>query len=103
MMYFGCSLAALCHLAEQRGYAHVGCDSAGVNAYFVQSDAAHGLRTFSAQEGYVQSSIRQSRDNQGNLNFRSFAQAIQDIRDLPVVDVVTGKTVRLGELSWPDE
>lgn len=102
MMYWGCSLPALCHLAEQRGYAHVGCDSVGLNAYFVRKDAAHALRTFSAQEGYVRSSIRQSRDKQGNLSFRSFAQTRQEIGDLPVIDVVTGKDVRLRELSWPD-
>ncbi len=102
MMYWGCSLPALCHLAELKGYVHVGCDSVGLNAYFVRADAAHGLRKFSAQEGYVRSSIRQSRDKHGDLNFHSFAQIREEICDLPVVDVVTGKELKLKELPWPD-
>lgn len=36
--YHGASLAALAHLGEEKGYALVGCDTAGVNAFFVRRD-----------------------------------------------------------------
>ena len=36
--YHGASLAALNHLAEEKGYALLGCDSKGVNAFFIRKD-----------------------------------------------------------------
>lgn len=36
--YFGASLKALCQLGENLGYRLVGCDSVGVNAFFVRED-----------------------------------------------------------------
>jgi hypothetical protein len=41
---FGASLKAFERLGREKGYALVGCDSAGVNAYFVRSDLADGER-----------------------------------------------------------
>ena len=38
--YHGASLAALDKLAKTKGYVLVGCDSAGVNAFFVRREAA---------------------------------------------------------------
>lgn len=44
-LYFGASLAALTKLAQSKGYVLVGCDSNGVNAFFVRRDAMKdGLR-----------------------------------------------------------
>jgi hypothetical protein len=40
--YHGASLAALTKLARQKGYILVGCESAGVNAFFVHQDVAQG-------------------------------------------------------------
>jgi hypothetical protein len=40
--YHGASLVALAQLAERRGYALVGCDSAGVNSFFVRQELAEG-------------------------------------------------------------
>jgi hypothetical protein len=51
--YHGASLVALANLGQQRGYALVGCDSAGVNAFFVRRELAEGrLHTFSPAEIY---------------------------------------------------
>lgn len=38
--YFGASLAALAHLGAAKGYRLVGCESQGVNAFFVRRDLA---------------------------------------------------------------
>jgi hypothetical protein len=40
--YYGASLAALEALARTKGYVLVGCESLGVNAFFVRSDVADG-------------------------------------------------------------
>ena len=41
-IYHGASLAALAKLGKEKGYQLVGCDSTGVNAFFVRSDVARG-------------------------------------------------------------
>src|SRR5262249_53156958 len=38
--YFGASLLAFVHLAEQKGYQLVACEGNGVNAFFVRKDVA---------------------------------------------------------------
>ncbi len=40
--YHGASLTALTELADYKGYALVGCDSVGVNAFFVRKDCLSG-------------------------------------------------------------
>jgi hypothetical protein len=36
--HYGASLAALARLGAEKGYALVGCDTHGINAYFVRRD-----------------------------------------------------------------
>lgn len=43
--YYGASLAALTKLAHSKGYILVGCDSTGLNAFFIRGDAAGGKFT----------------------------------------------------------
>lgn len=97
-LYWGCSLKALCLLAERKGYAFVGCNSAGNNAYFVCRDRLGPLRPLSAEEGYVESRFRESRDADGNLTFLSGDARRQAIAHLGVVDVESGETVTIGSL-----
>lgn len=97
-LYWGCSLKALCVLAERKGYAFVGCNSAGNNAYFVRRDRLGPLRPLTAAEGYVESRFRESRDADGNLTFLSGDTRRQAIAHLNVVDVETGETVTVSSL-----
>jgi hypothetical protein len=94
-LYFGASLAALCRLADAKGYAFVGCNSAGNNAYFVRWDRIGALQPLSVDQGYVRSAFRESRDEQGNLTFVGGEQRLELIRGLPVVNVETGQTETL--------
>lgn len=41
--YFGASLTTFAKFATLHGYSLVGCDSEGVNAFFVREDIARGL------------------------------------------------------------
>jgi hypothetical protein len=50
---FGASLAALTKLGREKGYVLVGCESRGVNAFFVRADCAAGkLAEVSASDAY---------------------------------------------------
>lgn len=97
-LYWGCSLKALCSLAETKGYALVGCNGNGNNAYFVKRDQLNDLRPLTAEEGFVDSRFRESRDAQGNLTYLSGEDRIQAVREMPLVDVTNGGAVLVGDL-----
>ncbi len=94
-LYFGASLKALCVLAEEKGYAFVGSNSIGNNAYFVKKNRLGELRALSAEEGYVYSRFRESRDKKGNLNYLSGSERYECIKGLPVYNVMTGQEEQL--------
>jgi hypothetical protein len=51
--YHGASLAALAKLGEDKGYVLVGCDSRGVNAFFVRRELAVGdVRPLTSREAW---------------------------------------------------
>ncbi len=86
-LYFGASLAAFCHLAEQKGYDFVGTTSAGVNAYFVRKDLSSPFKKYSAKEGFNQSDNRDSKDDKGQLTFLRHHDRLKVIEDLDVYDI----------------
>jgi len=90
-VYFGASLAALTHLASIKGYALVGTNSSGVNAFFIRKDLMQTpFREISAQEGYTPTKVRQSRERGGQLNYLSADEQLSAMAGLPVMNVVTG-------------
>jgi hypothetical protein len=97
-LYWGCSIGALEHLGREKGYALVGSNSAGNNVYFVRQDLVGELDVLSASEAYVESQFRESRDPQGMLTFLTGKARNQAIGHLPLVNVVTGKSIRVAEL-----
>jgi len=96
-LFWGCSLAALCLLAERKGYVFVGCNSNGNNAYFVKASRAANLVALTPEQGYVESRFRESRDEQGRLSFVGGADRFALIADTTVVNVATLETCRLGD------
>jgi hypothetical protein len=88
MIYYGASLAALAFLAEKKGYALVGCNSAGNNAFFVRRDILPAnFRVPSVAEAYNPAQFRESRDARGNLQYLSHEKEGELLAGLPVVDV----------------
>ncbi|ELI6431462.1 hypothetical protein RRM65_001188 [Aeromonas salmonicida subsp. salmonicida] len=88
-LYAGASLKALCHLAKEKGYQFVGCNSAGNNAYFVIEALAGTLAELSCEQGYVLAKFREHRNEQGKLTFTPGLDAIEGIRGMPVFNTVT--------------
>jgi hypothetical protein len=100
-LYWGASLSAFCRLADEKGYAFVGSNSAGVNAFFIRRDLLRGLRPLTASEGYIESRFRDSRDAQGRLTYLSGGDRLRAIADLPMVELSSGQTRPIREVSRP--
>ena len=97
-LFWGCSLRALYLLANQKGYAFVGSDSRGNNAYFVARNRLGNLRALTVEEGYVCSKFRESRNEEGNLTYVSRSNRLRIIEDMKVLDVETGSLLALREI-----
>lgn len=83
-LYFGASILSFCDLAEEKGYSFIGSNSAGNNAYFVKNEFLKNLNPLTAKEGYVESKFRQSREENGTLNFLNNEKQIIKLKGLPV-------------------
>ena len=87
-IYYGASLRALCLLADRKGYAFVGCESFGVNAFFVRRDVmTDRVREVSVEAGYRRGRFRAARDRRGRLAYLTAEEEEALIAPLPVVDV----------------
>jgi len=88
LVYFGASLKALCMLGERKGYAFVGCNSNGVNAFFVRKDKKPDqISELSAEEGFVAGNFSELRDAAGKI-VKSTPEAERlMIMSLPLVNV----------------
>jgi hypothetical protein len=90
-LYFGSSILSLCDLADERGYAFVGCNSAGNNAYFVKNESLKDIKPLTVEEGYVESKFRESRDSEGKLNYLRGGDRLESIRGLSVYNTRSNK------------
>lgn len=88
MIYYGASLAALVALGRRKGYAFVGANTAGNNAFFVRRELKpDSLPERSAAGGFVACQFREARDQEGKLLFLSPAEEVARLAALPVVEV----------------
>ena len=101
-LYWGCSLAALVHLGVQKGYRLVGCNSNGNNAFFVRSDCSGSLPSLTASQAFRPAKFRESRSAAGELTHLSGPLARAAVAHMPLTDVVSGKTLAVGDLAVQD-
>lgn len=87
-VYYGASLAALAQLGSRRGYALVGCNSAGNNAFFVKrSRLPPALKERTVAEAFVPARFREARDQDGRLAFLGPEEEQRILETLPLVEV----------------
>jgi hypothetical protein len=87
-IYFGASLRALTGLGERKGYAFVGCNRFGVNAFFVRGDLLpDGVKRRTVHEGYVAGQVREATDETGRLLYLTRVEEDAILDSLPVVTV----------------
>ena len=88
LVYYGASLKALTILAERKGYALVGCGSAGLNAFFVRKDLRPAcLPEVSPEEAFLAGQFCEAHDAQGNRTRMSHEDQMRLVRHLPLVTV----------------
>jgi hypothetical protein len=97
--YFGASIAALDHLAREKGYSLVAGNSAGNNVFFVRNDCLGSLQAVSPEAAYVQAAFREDRSPAGEVDLLQFAQRRNAIGRFPVINVTTGQQMLISELS----
>ncbi len=98
-LYFGASLAALDLLMQDKGYALVGSNRAGTNAFFVRRDVLGSLKPLSPAECYVESPIAESRGPDGSLTYlRDMADRVAQIRHLPVYSLPEASVLPFGDV-----
>lgn len=98
-LYWGASMRAFEELGTRKGYALVGSNRVGNNIFFVRHDRLGRLKALNTQEAYVVSRFRDSRDAQGQLNFLSGERRYDEIKNLSVVDVSSGRMTTLQQLD----
>ncbi len=90
-LYFGASLGAFDHWARTNGYSLVGCNSAGVNAFFVREDVRPAtLAAMTVADAFVDSHHRESRDADGALTYLSGDARLASLAGMQVANVITG-------------
>jgi hypothetical protein len=97
-LYWGSSLKALELLGEKKGYALVGSNSAGNNAYFVRKDKLGALQSLAGEDAFVVSSYRESRDKDGNLTYVGGEKRLNVIADMPVYDIEANRLRTIREV-----
>ena len=98
-VYYGASLAAFDHLLAPRGYALVGCTSAGNNAFFVHSDHLGDVPSRSVADAYRPRHFAEHRAADGSLSgIVDTREQLHDVRQLPLVDVRDGRAITVADL-----
>ena len=97
-LYFGASLASFCYLAEKKGYDFIGTAGAGVNAFFVRKDLSSPFKKYKAEDNYRESANRDSKGEKGELTFLKHSERLNQIKNLPLVDLEIGKEILIKDL-----
>jgi len=91
-LYFGASLPALTHIANNKGYGLVGCNLAGNNAYYVRKDLLNEtIKEKTIEEAFVLSKFRESRNEDFSLSYLDGKERYEMIKGLSVINVKTNE------------
>ena len=87
-IYYGASLAALTKLSNSKGYALVGSNSIGSNAFYARRDLLRApLREVSPADVWSRPQFRETRDETGALTFAAAEEEDGILANLPLVNV----------------
>lgn len=96
-LYYGCSLGALYHLAQKKGYILLGSNVWGHNAFFVRADIAGEFRQAELGQAYIRSKFRESRDTDGKPTYARGEERMRLIEDQKIANVATGVVGQLKD------
>ena len=98
-LYWGTSIMALNKLASKRGYTLVGSNLEGCNAFFVRNDLMPALEGRIDDHTARPSMFRESRNPDSSLSYIGGLARAEEIADMPVHDVSTGREVTIKSLG----
>ena len=96
-LFFGSSIAALKHLASDKGYLYIGSNSSGNNAFFVRKDLASQI-PIEVNDEFIQSNIRESRNKKGKLNYLNRVNQLKEIKNMSLLDIETNSIKKISDL-----
>lgn len=96
-IYYGASIAALEYLANKKGYSLICSNSAGNNVFFVRNDLVGLLRPIDSRLAYIKAQFKESKNTNNQLDFKTFEERLNIIKDLDVVDVETNEIKKISE------
>ena len=79
------------YLAKVKKYSFIGCNSSGLNAYFVKNEKLNGLTIKDINKDFVKSKFRQARDVNNNIDFSNYKKSQEILKGLPVYNVVNNQ------------
>ncbi|WP_299250041.1 hypothetical protein [uncultured Cytophaga sp.] len=95
-LYFGASLPALNHAAIEKGYALIGCNKAGNNAYFIRKDLLNDkVKELPLEKAFIESKFRESRSKDYKLSYIAGEERLELIKGLDVLNVETNQLEKL--------
>lgn len=98
--YWGANLPAFHYLAGKRGYALVGTNSVGSNAFFVRRELLNdAVREVDLMSCVREATFRDSRDEAGRLTFLAGAERALAMATMPLVDVTSGEKLKVSDLD----
>ncbi len=90
--YYGASLAAINDLAERKGYALVGVNSTGVNAFFIREDLLNSkVKRVSVTQAFRSNTFGELRKVSEGSKHDSSAERIRILAGMKVLNVVTNE------------
>jgi hypothetical protein len=100
-LYYGASLKAFTLLLEKKGFAFVGTNRVGNNAFFVSKDIANLIPTKVSQDYsvYTDWRVRETRSESGALNFATGYARVITMMDQELIDIETGTATSVGEAN----
>jgi hypothetical protein len=96
-LYFGASICALKDLAIDKGYKFIGSNSSGCNAFFIRKDLFSQL-SIEVNNDFIKSNVRESRDNQGKLNYLNREDQLSEIMNMSLFDIKSNTTQNISEI-----
>ena len=95
-LFYGASLPALHGVAIEKGYALIGSNFAGNNAYYIRRDLLNEKVTeISLDEAFKESKFRESRNMDNSLSLIDGNERLELIRGLEVLNTETNQLEKL--------
>ncbi|WP_296700692.1 hypothetical protein [Algoriphagus sp.] len=95
-LFFGASLPALNHEANEKGYSLIGCNKAGNNAYFLRKDLLNDkVKEKSIDSAFKVNKFREGRKKDYSLSYISGTERLEIIKGLEVLNIETNQIEKL--------